>query len=478
MLITTGNTTIQTQPKLFYMSKKLIWILVSVALLIVLLVVAQKSGAFGKDEGTKVTAEKVQKRTIIETVTASGKVYPEIEVKVSPDISGEITELTVAEGDSVRRGQVLARIYADIYATQRDQASATVSQQEAVVSNSTAQLDALKAAMDLAEKTYNRQKQLAADKIISKAEFESAESSYLTTRANYNAAVQGIKGGQAGVLNARANLTKANKDLGRTVITSPMDGVISLLSVKKGERVAGNSFNVGTEMMRVADMSKIEIRVDVGENDIPKVHLGDSALIEVDAYNKRKFKGIVTQIASSNKGAATQSVTTTTTDVTNYEVRIRILPDSYKDLIDPSKPKSFPFRPGMSASADIQTKRHEDRWSVPINAVTTREKGTDKVVAGKEPTTGNTPADPNTNPDQKTGTTDLDEVVFVLQPDKKVKKVVVKTDIQDINNIEITSGLKEGDMVITGPYGTVSKILKDGTIVNVVDKDKLFDTKK
>ena len=461
------------------MSKKLIWILVSVAILVILLVVAQKSGAFGKDEGTKVTAEKVQKRTIIETVTASGKIYPEIEVKVSPDISGEIVDLTVAEGDSVRRGQVLARIYADIYATQRDQASASVSQQQAVVSNSTAQLDALKAAMDLAEKTYNRQKQLAADKVISKSEFEQAESSFLTTRANYNAALQGIRGGQAGVQNAQANLTKANKDLGRTIITAPMDGVISLLSVKKGERVAGNSFNVGTEMMRVADMSKIEIRVDVGENDIPKVHLGDSALIEVDAYNKRKFKGIVTQIASSNKGAASQlaSSSSVSTDVTNYEVRIRLLTESYKDLIDPAKPKSFPFRPGMSASADIQTKRHENRLSVPINAVTTREKGTDKVAAGKEASASG-PGDQNSNPDQKAASTDLDEVVFVLQPDKKVKKVVVKTDIQDINNIEITNGLKEGDMIITGPYGTISKILKDGTIVNVVDKDKIFDTKK
>ncbi len=460
------------------MSKKLIWILVSLVVLIILLVVMQKSGVFGKDEGLKVTAEKVQKRTIIESVTASGKVYPEIEVKVSPDISGEITELHVAEGDSVKKGQVLARIYADIYATQRDQAAAGVNQQVAVVSNSTAQLEALKATMDLAQRTYERQKKLADDKVISKAEFEQAESSYLQSKANYNAAVQGIKGGQAGVQNAQANLNKANKDLGRTIIVSPMDGVISLLSVKKGERVAGNSFNVGTEMMRVADMSKIEVRVDVGENDVPKVHLGDSAIIEVDAYNKRKFKGLVTQIASSNKGAATQSVATTSTDVTNYEVRIRLLPESYKDLIDPAHPKSFPFRPGMSASADIQTKRHTDKLSVPINAVTTREKGSDKVAGNKDKKDDNGAGQDDQSKDQKAVTEDLDEVVFVLQADKKVKKVVVKTDIQDINNIEITSGLKEGDMVITGPYGTVSKILKDGTVVNVVDKDKLFDTKK
>ena len=227
------------------MNKKLLWIIIGVVVLIVVMVGLQKAGAFGKDEGTKVTAEKVSKRTIIETVTASGKVYPEIEVKVSPDISGEIVDLTVQEGDSVKKGQVLAKIYADIYATQRDQAAASVNQQQAVVSNSTAQLEALKATMDQAERTYNRQKQLAADKVISKAEFEQAESSYLTTRANYNAAIQGIRGGKAGVQNAQANLTKANKDLGRTVITAPMSGVISLLSVKKGERVAGNSFNVG-----------------------------------------------------------------------------------------------------------------------------------------------------------------------------------------------------------------------------------------
>lgn len=460
------------------MNKKLIWILVSVVALIILLVVLQKSGAFGKDEGTKVTAEKVQKQTIIESVTASGKVYPEIEVKVSPDISGEIVDLTVVEGDSVRKGQVLARIYADIYATQRDQATATVNQQEAVVSNSTAQLDALKATLDQAERTYNRQKQLADQKVISKSEFEQAESAYLSAKANYNAALQGIRGGQAGVKNAQANLTKANKDLSRTIIVAPMDGVISLLSVKKGERVAGNSFNIGTEMMRVADMSKIEVRVDVGENDIPKVHLGDSALIEVDAYNKRKFKGMVTQIASSNKGAASQSLTTSTNDVTNYEVRIRLLPESYKDLIDPNRPKSFPFRPGMSASADIQTKRHENVLSVPINAVTTREKGTDKVVGATKDNTAPASADDPNNKDQKAAVSELDEVVFILQPDKKVKKVVVKTDIQDINNIEIISGLKEGETVITGPYGTVSKILKDGAVVNVVEKDKLFDTKK
>lgn len=462
------------------MSKKMVWILGSVVLLIVLLVVLQKAGAFGKNEGTKVTAEKAAKRTIIETVTASGKVYPELEVKVSPDISGEIIELTVQEGDSVKRGQVLAKIYADIYATTRDQAAATVSQQQAVAANSSALIESQKATLDAAQKTYNRQKQLLDQKVISASEFEQAESAFLSAKASYAAALQGIRGNQAGVISAQANLSKANKDLGRTAVLAPMDGVVSLLNVKKGERVVGNSMMAGTEMMRVADMAKIEVRVDVGENDIPKVHLGDSAVVEVDAYNKRKFKGIVTQIASSNKGAATQSSSTSSTDVTNYEVRVRLLPEFYKDLLNPQRPKSFPFRPGMSASADIQTRTHTNVLSVPINAVTTREKGTEKVIKDKnDNSNADKPADgPDDNNTKQKAADDLEEVVFVLQPDKKIKKVVVKTDIQDIDYFEITSGLKEGETVITGPYGTVSKILKTGDMVKVVDKDKLFETKK
>jgi HlyD family secretion protein len=461
------------------MSKKLIWILVGIVALIVVLVIMQKSGAFGKDQGTKVTAEKAEKRVIIETVTASGKVYPEIEVKVSPDISGEITELTKQEGDSVHRGEILARIYADIYATQRDQAAAAVNQQQASVGNSTAALDALKSAMQQTESQYNRQKQLLDEKIISKAEFEQSENAFNSAKANYNAALQGIRGNQASVQSARASLARANKDLGRTVITAPMSGVVSLLNVKKGERVAGNSFNVGTEMMRIADMSKIEVRVDVGENDIPKIELGDSAIVEVDAYNKRKFKGIVTQIASSNKGASASQLTSASTDVTNYEVRIRILPDSYSDLVDPKRPKNFPFRPGMTASADIQTERHENALSVPFNAVSTREKGTDKVKADdKDKKKEDGAPDEDENKSEQKSNDDLEEVVFVLQADKKVKKVVVKTGIQNVNYMEITSGLKEGDMVISGPYGIVSKILKEGDVVNVVEKDKLFDSKK
>jgi HlyD family secretion protein len=452
------------------MSKTLKWVLISLGVLLVLMVVLSKMGAFGKNEGITVTSEKVQRKNITEVVNASGKIYPEIEVKVSPDISGEITELNVAEGDTVKKGQVLARIYADIYDIQRNQAASGVAQTQAQVNNSQAALDALKAQMEQAEKTYNMQKKLFDDKVISQNEFNIAEASFKTSKANYNAAVQGIRGGQASVQSAEANLQKANKDLGRTVIVAPTDGVISLLNVKKGEKVAGNSFNVGTEMMRIADMQKIEVRVDVGENDIPKVKLGDSTVIKVDAYGDRKFKGIVTQIASSNNGAATQSaLSTTSTDVTQYKVYIRLLAESYMDLLGKG---SFPFRPGMSASADIQTKTHNNVLSVPINSVTTRDKNdTTKTIKNKPAETNSAAAVTATSYD------DLETVVFVVDKEGKVKKVKVTTDIQDINNIEITSGLKEADTVITGPYDVVSKNLKEGDKVKVVDKKELFDKK-
>lgn len=459
------------------MSKKLKWIIVSLVALIVILVILKKTGVIGKDEGTKVTTEKAVKRTIVETVNASGKIYPEVEVKMSPDISGEIVELNVEEGDSVKKGQVLARIYGDIYATQRDQATAIVNQQKAQVANASAALGALQAQLDQAKKTYTMQKQLYDEKVISANEFNTADAAYKAALANFNAAKQGIVASQAGVQSAKAALAKANKDISLATLVAPMSGVVSLLNVKKGERVVGSSMMAGTEMMRIADMSKIEIRVDVGENDIPKVRLGDSATIEVDAYNNRKFKGVVTQIASSNNGAASASASSNvSTDVTNYKVYIRIDPNSYKDLIDPTKKKSFPFRPGMSASADIQTKTHTNVLSIPINAVTTREKN-DSTGNNKTPI-----AKPDDNQtaaaDNNAGDNDLDEVVFVMQPDGKVKKQIVKTGIQDINYIEVLDGLKEGDEVVTGPYDVVSKTLKSKDKVKVVPKSELFVGKK
>lgn len=451
------------------MNKKLLWFITITVGVIVLLVVLKKAGVIGKDEGTKVAVEKAEKRTIVETVNASGKIYPEVEVKISSDISGEITQLNVQEGDSVKKGQILARVYADIYAIQQQQAAAQVNQQQYQVANTQAQMEGLKATMEQSQSNLNRQRQLLNDNVISKAEFEQAQVAYNTSRANYNAALKGINATQASVQSAQANLLKASKDVSRATIVAPMDGVISLLNVKKGERVVGTAQMAGTEIMRVADLNSIEVRVDVPENDIPKVHIGDSATVNVDAYIGRKFQGIVYQIASSQNGAVTTNVVNTANDVTNYKVYIRLIPNSYKDLLNN---KTFPFRPGMTASADIQTKRNINVIAVPINAVTTRDKNDDnksKREKMKETSDEDTPV--QSDDDEK------DIVVFVLQGDGTVKKVKVKTGIQDTKYIEITEGLKGGESVASEPYNTIYKTLKDAMKVNVVPKEKIFENK-
>jgi HlyD family secretion protein len=459
------------------MNKKLWWIIGIAVVLIVALVALKKSGAIGKEEGIKVAVEKIGKRTIIETVSASGKVYPEDERKVSSDVSGEIVDLLVQEGDSVKKGQLLARVFADVLTSNRDRSASVVNQQEAQVGNIEASIASFEARLNQAKQTYDRQKRLFDDKVISRAEFEQAESQYLSAKADLNAAKQNVKGTKAAVQSARADLNAANKNLSRTTIVSPMDGIVSLLAVKKGERVAGNQFSVGTEMMRIADLSKIEVRVDVGENDIPKIHIGDSATIEVDAFNDRKFKGVVTQISSSSTSAQTVSAATTS-DVTNYKVYIRIDPASYADLIDPSKPRSFPFRPGMSASADIMTKRHENVLAVPILAITTRDKNEKAAGAkAKEEADKKKAAGQEVSTNNAVLAEDMEEVVFVVGADGKVKKVAVRTDIQDNEYIEVLSGLKEGDQVVSAPYNTISKLLKDDMKVLVVPKEKVYETK-
>jgi HlyD family secretion protein len=456
------------------MKKKIFWIIAVLVVVILVAIGLKSAGVIGKDEGIKVATEKVIARTIIETVNASGKVYPEVEVKVSPDISGEIVDLQVQEGDSVRRGTVLAKIYADIYSTQRNVASAEVERQQAMLANSEAQLSSLKSSLDLAKRTYDRQKQLLADKVISTAEFEQAENSWRTAQANYNAAQENIRSARAAISSSQANLERANKDLSRTAVLAPMDGVVSLLSVKEGERVVGSNMMAGTEMMRIADMSVIEVQVDVSENDIPKVSLGDSALVEVEAYTGRKFKGIVSKIASSSNTVGGQAGAVAN-DVTNYKVHIRLLRDSYKDLIDPTRPRSFPFRPGMNASADIQTNTKANVLAAAINAVTTREPGSDKVVETKK---DNKQEEGMQEQTKNTLSDALDEVVFVLQADGTVKRVKVKTGVQDINYIEVTEGLKGGEEIVIAPYNVVSKTLKNGQKVKVVPQDKLFEVKK
>ncbi len=452
------------------MNKTLKWVLIGLGALLLILVVG-KLLAGPSDIGVKVAVEKATKRTIIETVNASGKIYPEVEVKVSPDISGEITELTVAEGDSVKKGQVLARIYADIYSSQRDQAAAQVAQSQAGVANSSAAISALKAQLEQDKTAYNRNKTLYDQKVISKAELEQFEVRLSSSQAQFSAALQNIRGLQAGVQSTRTQLEQANKNLGRATIVAPMSGVVSLLNVKKGERVVGTAQMAGTEMMRVADLSIMEVRVDVGENDVVKVSIGDEADVEVDAYNNRKFKGVVTQIASSTKGAGQAAATN---DVTNYEVHIRLDPASYADLFDPSKPKKFPFRPGMNASADIKTMKKDNVVAIPITSVAARVKGSDQNIDQKKKETKKA-TDASAEEIDDVDTDELEEVVFVVGADGKVEKKVVKTGIQDINYIEVTSGLTGGEQIVSAPYNAVSKTLKSGTKVTVVEKEKLFE---
>ena len=444
-------------------------------IIIALLIALSKMGVFGKDEGIKVSAEKASKRSITELVTASGQVYPVTEVKVSSDISGEIVDLPVQEGDTVRKGQVLAKIYADIYASQRDQASAVVAQSKAQVQNAVDQLAGLKASLNQTQEAYNRNKILLDQKVISKSEFEQAEQAYLSAKANYNAAEATINANKFNVQSSQASLLRAQTDVERATIVSPMDGIISLMDVKKGERVVGTAQMTGTEMMRIADLGQIEVRVNVGENDIHKVRIGDKANIQVDAYNQRKFRGVVTQIANPQPNDATSATATASTTATNYLVHILLEPDSYKDLIGKGKP--FPFRPSMSASADIETNTEDGVLAVPINAVTTRDNK-DLNSSDTTKTTAIKKTDSTNNNNTDNSEDNISEVVFVIGQDGKVKPVVVTTGIQDINYIQITSGLKAGDQVVTGSYDTVSKLLKAGDKVQVVDKSQLIDTSK
>lgn len=454
------------------MKKFLLWTLIVVVLAVAIFLVLKSTGVIGEDPGVKVAIDKAGFRDVTEIVSASGKVYPEIEVKISSDVSGEVTDLYVKEGDTVKRGQVVARIYADIYNSSRQRAEAIVNQQQATVENSRASIASYKAQLDQAEAAYNREKTLLEEKVVSRSEYETAQSQFLTAQANYNGALQNVRSGQAGVISAQASLTEADKDLSRTIILAPMNGLISLLSVKKGERVVGTAQMAGTEMMRVADMSEMEVQVDVGENDIPKVRIGDSALVEVDAYNNRKFRGVVTQIANGNANAASTTTTTTaSTDVTNYKVHIRLSPDSYRDLIVPGK--SFPFRPGMSASADIQTRSRTHVLAVPILSVTTAPLEGDSAkahAAAQKELAAARGDDASTTPD------DQMEVVFIVHADT-VRRVPVTTGIQDNDFIEVQTGLNAGDTVVSAPFNAISKLLKNGTRVKITPKEKLFEIK-
>lgn len=437
-------------------------ILITAGILLLLIIVGKKQGWIGKGDNIEVTVEATGIRTIIETVAANGKVQPEIEVKISPDVSGEIIELPVKEGQEVKKGDLLIRINPDIYLSAVDRMNAALNSSRANLANAKARLSQVKAQFISAEASFNRNKSLFDQQAISPAEFESATANYEVAKAEIEASLQTVEGAEYNIRSAEAGLKEASDNLLRTTIYAPVSGTISKLSVEKGERVVGTSQMAGTELMRIADLNEMEITVDVNENDIVRLSLNDTAKIEVDAYHGRKFSGVVTEIANS---ANTMGLSAD--QVTNFVVKIRILKDSYKDLQNKIQQNLSPFRPGMSATVDIQTQTEQNVLSVPVQAVTTREDSvetTDKTKENK---------DFISNKKEKEKASSVNEIVFIYK-DGRAYIQKVKTGIQDDAYIQILDGLKTGEEIISGPYRAVSRSLKDSMLVEKVNKKDLF----
>ena len=428
------------------MSKKSIYILVGVvAVVLIALIGLKKAGKIGNNDNAKIVEiANADEMTIIETVSATGKIQPEIEVKISSEVSGEVIELPIKEGQQVKKGDLLVKINPDIYVSGVNRTAATLSTTKAGLSQADAQVKEAKA-------NYDRNKTLFDKGVISKAEWDRVVSAYEVAVASKQSAYYNVA-------SANATLTEARDNLRRTTIYAPADGTISLLSVELGERVLGTQQMAGTEILRVANLNNMEVEVDVNENDIVKISIGDEAKIEVDAYLKKEFKGVVTSISNSASSALTAD------QVTNFKVKVRVLKESYEDLLE-GKPANYsPFRPGMTATVDIITKRREKVIGVPISAVVIKE---DTTFVKK-----NVMAELEKEEKEKKGTYKPDqkfECVFVKVGDK-AKLRVVKTGIQDDTNIEIISGLKKGEEIITGPYTMVSKDLVSNDKVKTEDK--------
>lgn len=420
--------------------------------LVLLLIVLRRTGVIGGAEEVKVAVEEVARQEVIETVSASGKIQPVREVKLSPDVSGEIVELLVKEGDHVKKGDVLARITTDIYQANYDQVAASVNSQRANLANSEARLSQSEAQYINAEATYNRNKQLYEQGAISQAEYESAKANYEVSKADVDAAKQTVNASRYNVYSGMASMNEANKNLNRTTIIAPVDGTISQLNVEVGERVAGASqFSAGTEILRIADLQEMEVMVSVNENEIVKLEIGDTANVEVDAYPDKKFKGVVTEIANS------ANVSGTSVDqVSNFDVTIRILMSSYIDMIPEDDKEYSPFRPGMSATVDIITEKAKNVIAVPVQSVTTREAEDDSL-----------------NEDDNS---EILEYVFIVE-DGVVTLREVKTGIQDNEYIQILEGLEETEKVVVAPYSAIAKKLQGGERVKVVPRKELFELK-
>lgn len=453
-----------------------------VAVLIAVAIIAQQR----KPKGEEVEVEKVERRTITEKVAASGKIFPQTEIKISSDVSGEIVELYVEEGDSVISGQLLAKIDPEAVLSQVERGLASVNSSKAQLANSRSQIEQLKAQKENtqaqlinAREIHKRNEQLKKEGVISDADYDQSlanlkalEANLRSADANIQAAQENTKASEYQVQSSQASLKELQTSLRRTSIYAPASGIVSQLNVEQGERVVGTIQMTGTEMMRIANLNAMEVRVDVSENDVPRVTVGDLVEIEVDAYIGRIFTGRVTQIARSASGVGT-TTSLTSDQVTNFEVRINVEPSSYKDLVTPNKP--YPFLPGMSASVEINTETEEGVVSVPIQAVTTRERDEAKRKKAASEDEGQAVTAANTT---TTGDDDLMEVVFVVQPDNTVKIVEVTTSIQNDSYIHVTSGLEEGQEVVTGPYTAVSRKLEDGDAIQRKKENKKEEQEK
>lgn len=434
--------------------KKKTWIIIAIILVVVLVIFAVNKGNSGG--GLNVSVEEAKLGDIIETVAANGKIQPAQDVKISPYISGEVVELYVKEGDEVLAGDLLAKIDPEIYISNYERAMANLNSQQANLANAKARLAQTEAQFINAKVSHERNKKLWEQDVISDAEYEGVKASFDVAKAEVDASGQTVKSAEYAIKSAEASLREANENLQKTTISSPNTGTVSKLNVEQGERVTGASqFSSGTEIMRIANLQEMEVNVEVNENDIVRVTLQDTCLIEVDAYLGEEFIGIVTEVATS-----ANTIGVSAEQVTNFDVKIRILPESYANLIPEENPKYSPLRPGMSATVEIQTEYAEDILVIPIGAVTTRSDSTENKDDVK-----------NKDGDKKK---DFLEVVF-LYDEGIVKMQEVEIGIQDNTNIQIKAGLEEGQKVITGPFNLISKILKDGDEVKETDKDLLFE---
>ncbi len=444
------------------MGKTTKYVLITIGSLVVIYFGGKAAGVWGKPPKTQVATEKADVRDINETVSASGKVKAHIEVKISPEVSGEVVDLPIHEGDVVKKGQLLCRIRPDILQSDYDRSVAAYNTQKASVGNSNQMLLQAQATYENQASIYKRDKVLYDNKVLTAAEFDAAKASYEGAKAALEAAKQNVAGANFGLEQSAASVKESKATLDKTTIYAPVDGVVSKLSVQKGERVLGTQQFAGTEIMTISDLEQLDVNVDVNENDINRISLGDSSKIQVDAFQSKLFTGIVSEI-----GSAANVVGTTADQVTNFTVKVRIDPKSYVALLKKTATNPSPFRPGLTATVDILT-NHAKALSVPIQAVTTRGADTKTPTSSSDKTDDSATATPKAKI-----TAPSKEIVFVYNGGK-VKQVTVTTGIQDDSYIEILSGLKAGDEVVAAPYTAISKLLNDKMEVEKVDKSKLF----